>query len=89
MSGEARGANERVRANERRNKDGVRDKLEVTRRYYTCRDSLYLYSREKERGCAQKKPRREREEGIERDGKWDTAGAVERRQTLIEVAATK
>lgn len=37
-----------MRANERRNEDGVRDKLEVTRRYYTRRDLLYLYSREKE-----------------------------------------
>lgn len=53
MSGEACGASERARANERRNEDGIRDKLEVTRRYYTCRGSPYY---EGEREDAQKDP---------------------------------
>lgn len=64
-SGEAHGASERAR--ERRNEDGVRDKLEVTRRYYTRRGSPYLYSRGKERIRARKDPRRGREKD-ERNG---------------------
>lgn len=33
--------------------------------------------------------KKEREGETERDGKRDTAGAVKRRQALVEVAATK
>lgn len=78
-SGEARGASERARANERRNEDGVRDKLEVTRRYYTRRDSPNLCSRKREKMRAEGSTKRERErrDMMENgDGKWDTAGAA-------------
>lgn len=81
----------RAKERERRNEDGVRDKLEVTRRYYTRRDSPYLCFEGEREDAAQKDPRRERERqgGTERDRKWDTAGAVERWRALVEVAAMR
>jgi len=60
-SGEDRGASERARANERRNEDGVCDKLEVTRRDTTHAETLHIYIRGGKRGCAQKVPRIRRE----------------------------
>lgn len=60
---------------------------------HTQRLSISIFEREREDARAKKDPPRgrgrERDRGIERDGKCDTAGAVEWRQALVEVAATK